>query len=263
MKTVMLAVGISQYASPEIDDLPVCHADATAMVALFREITQGNFAELVLLNEQATKANIAAGIAWLAQNTVAADLALFYYSGHGASFKDDANDEADGQEEFLCPYDCGLSIGMDTFIRDDELRQWLSAVSAKTSQVVCMFDSCHSGSATMAATNAIAKEIPAAVVERLIGDDRPPPTPTTNSASVPGQILLAGCQDFEQSFIFPDEEHSVFTSGIIKGLQDSSIRSFQALFAFVYDATEEISDLVGVQQHPNMIDGSNGELIFR
>jgi hypothetical protein len=119
MKIVMLAVGISQYASPEVDDLTVCHDDATKMVAAFRALAPTAFAEHVLLNDQATKANIAAGIGWLAQNVGADDLAVFYYSGHGASFADDGSDEADQREEFLCPHDCGLSTGVGTFIRDD------------------------------------------------------------------------------------------------------------------------------------------------
>ena len=264
MKTVLLAVGISHYANAEIPDLTVCHDDATKIAAQFRDMAQDNFAELVLLNNQATKANIYSGVAWLAQNVAAGDLAVFYYSGHGASFDDDSGDEADQREEFLCPHDCGVSAGIGTFIRDDEIKHWLSVVSAKTERVLCIFDSCHSGSATMAAgTGAIAKEVPSDVVRRIIGDDRPPPTAPASATSVPNQILLAGCQDYEQSFILPGQENSLFTTALLQGLADPSITTVQALFEFTRAAVEEQIDIAGIQQHPNIVDGSSGEWVFR
>jgi hypothetical protein len=264
MKTIMLAVGISQYASDEIPDLTVCHADAAAMVAAVRELAPGSFAELVLLNDQATKANIQDGVAWLAQNAAAGDQAIFYYSGHGASFDDDSGDEADRREEFLCPYDCGVSAGIGTFIRDDEIKQWLAAVGAKTERVVCIFDSCHSGSANMApGTGAVAKEVPPEVVRRIIGDDRPPPTAKSIGASVPNQILLAGCQDYEQSFILPGDSNSLFTVALIDALKRPEVATVQAWFEAARDAVEEKIDVAGIQQHPNIVDGSSGEWALR
>ncbi len=263
MKIAMLAVGISQYASPEIDDLTVCHDDAAKMVAAFRALAPATFVERILLNEQATKASIAAAIAWLAESVGAADLAVFYYSGHGASFEDDGSDEADKAEEFLCPHDCGLTTGVETFIRDDELRQWLSAVSAKTTRLVTILDSCHSGTATMASSVAIAKEIPSAVVSRLIGADRRPKLPKSGEGPIPGQILLAGCQDSEQAFILIGAENSLFTTELIKGLQNPTITTFQDLFAYARAAIEDQADAAGIVQNPNLVDGSASPLAFR
>jgi len=264
MKTVMLAVGISQYASDEIPDLTVCHADAAAMVAAVRGLAPGNFAELVLLNDQATKANIQDGLAWLAQNAAPGDQAIFYFSGHGASFADDSGDETDGQEEFLCPHDCGVSAGIGTFIRDDEVRQWLAAVSAKTDRLLCIFDSCHSGSATMApGTGAQAKEVPPQVVAKIIGSDRLPPVAAPSGDSVPNQILLSGCQDYEQSFILPGGGTSLFTTALVEALARPEVATVQAWFEAAYATVEERGGAAGIQQHPNIIDGSSGEWALR
>src|SRR5262245_28905068 len=112
MATVLLAVGISQYQSDQIPDLTVCDKDAQAIVAAFTGIAGPALKQRLLLNEQATKQAIRDGIGWLAKSAQKGDLAIFYYSGHGASDKDDANDEADNAEEFICPHDCGSTPGM-------------------------------------------------------------------------------------------------------------------------------------------------------
>jgi uncharacterized caspase-like protein len=276
MKTIMLAVGISQYASDEIPDLTVCHADAAAMVAALRELAAGNFAELVLLNDQATKAKIQDGVAWLAQNAGPGDQAVFYYSGHGASFPDDNGDEQDGQEEFLCPYDCGVSAGIGTFIRDDEIKQWLAAVSAKTDRVLCIFDSCHSGSGLSApGTGTLVKELRPEVVAKLMGVPWPPPTPKssggdqppaaapTAAANVPNQILLAGCQDYEQSFILPGAANSLFTTALIETLARPEVTTVQEWFAAALETVDEQGSLAGITQSPNIVDGSSGTWALR
>jgi hypothetical protein len=55
----------------------------------------------------------------------------------------------------------------------------------------------------MNSTNAIAKEIPSAVVSRLIGKGSGggPKPPKAADGAIQGQILLAGCQDTEQALI--------------------------------------------------------------
>lgn len=65
---------------------------------------------------------------------------LVYYTGHGASVKDDDGDEADGMDEALVFDDKG-------FVRDDELLT--CAQDRKTNDdlhVVLLSDCCHSGS---------------------------------------------------------------------------------------------------------------------
>ena len=60
----------------------------------------------ILLDVEATAANIQSGLRWLAQDgTEPNAICVFHYSGHGASTPDQNGDEPDGRDECLVPYD--------------------------------------------------------------------------------------------------------------------------------------------------------------
>jgi hypothetical protein len=263
MQTVLLSVGISQYQSDKISDLTVCHQDAQAVVTTFKHMMGVQLQHRLLLNEQATKQQIHEGIQWLAETAKQGDLAVFYYSGHGASDKDDGSDEPDGAEEFTCPYDCGVQPGLASFIRDDELHQWLSAVRQKTDRLAIIFDSCHSGTAVMAPQKAIPKEIPPAIVRVLIGDDKPPKQGTAITEQVPGQLLFAGCQDNELSYILKNAPNSLLTTYLLQMLEKPEITTFQELYQQVSQLVVDRIEQIGLQQTPRIVDGTGGKLAFR
>jgi uncharacterized caspase-like protein len=263
MKTVLLAVGISHYQSEQINDLSVCDKDAQAVAAAFQAIAGDALEQRLLLDQQATKQGIQAGIDWLATTARKGDLAIFYYSGHGASNPDRDGDDADGNDEFLCPHDCGTAPGLTTFIRDDELRGWLRAVGKKTNRVVVILDSCHSGTAAMAPQRAIAKELPPGVVQALIGDERAPKGKRAADPKVKGLLLLAGCQDSEQSYILTGAPNSAFTAQLLAALRDRALTTFQALYTAVAPQIAEQIGRLGLRQNPNIVDGTDGALAFR
>ena len=68
------------------------------------------------------------------------ELAYVHYSGHGSYVRDASGDEADGQDECLVPSDF-RTAGL---VSDDTLCALFGAFNPKT-RVVCVFDSCHSG----------------------------------------------------------------------------------------------------------------------
>jgi len=71
------------------------------------------------------------------------DAIFLHYSGHGTKLKDDdANEEADGYDEALCPRDF-KSAGM---IRDDDLYDILVKGCPDGVHMVSLMDCCHSGS---------------------------------------------------------------------------------------------------------------------
>jgi uncharacterized caspase-like protein len=264
MKTILLSVGISQYKSDKIKDLSVCHKDAQAVAAAFAKIAGDSLEQRLLIDKQATKQGIQDGIAWLAETAQKGDLAIFYYSGHGASNPDaDGDEEGDQRDEFLCPHDCGVEPGLASFIRDDELREWLKAVGKKTDRVAIVLDSCHSGTAAMAPQRAIAKEVAPGVVRALIGGDRAPKRKAAKDSTVKGLVLLAGCQDNEQSFILSGAENSAFTANILAALDDPSIDTFQKLYIQVSEQTADQVEQLNLQQNPNIVDGTGGALAFR
>ena len=65
----------------------------------------------------------------------------FHYSGHGSYLRDQNGDEADGNDECLCPLDYNTA----GFIRDDELNKMFSSIPENV-KLTCVIDACHSAS---------------------------------------------------------------------------------------------------------------------
>jgi hypothetical protein len=76
-------------------------------------------------------------------------LVIFYYSGHGSQKRDDNNDETDGYDETIVPYDSahrdGEGTGKNTDVTDDEINALVSELRNYTNNVTLIFDSCRSG----------------------------------------------------------------------------------------------------------------------
>ena len=62
------------------------------------------------------------------------------YSGHGSYIFDVNNDEQDNKDETICP----LDMTTNGHISDDMINKYLSEIPS-TCRVICLFDSCHSG----------------------------------------------------------------------------------------------------------------------
>ncbi len=125
-------------------ELRGCIADIEAVQKF---LASRGFTEFVILrddNKEAmpTRAAILSAIADAIAATVAGDVLYIHYSGHGSYMKDTSGDEADGQDECICPVDY-QSAGM---IIDDELNILVCKLAAGAKLRV-VFDACHSGSA--------------------------------------------------------------------------------------------------------------------
>lgn len=264
MRTVLLAVGISNYRHRDITDLLVCHEDARAVAAAFAQIAGADHEQRVLLDKQATKQAIADGIAWLAETAREDDLAIVYFSGHGASYPDlNSDGEEDYNDELLCPYDSGSIASLASFILDDELHEWLAPLSRRTERVALIFDSCHSGSALMAPRRAIAKQLPPVVALALGGGEPVPKRKRSGGRQPKGQLLLAGCQDNEESYILEGAPHSAFTAQLLAALGDPAVDTFQALYERICPALVRELEPHGLVQNPMLTDGTDGALRFR
>jgi hypothetical protein len=149
-----LLVGVGDYQnmpavatnSGEYLDLKGPENDVRALKETL--ISQYGFMESdikTLLDSQATRANINKAFTdWLVNETQEGDLALFYFSGHGATINDENGDESDGFDEALLPYDIDLTKGAPMII-DDEFGEWLRKLDNR--KVVVLMDSCYSGGA--------------------------------------------------------------------------------------------------------------------
>ena len=88
-----------------------------------------------------TRANMEAGISWLANNCASGDTLIFYYSGHGSHIKDTNNDESDGRDNVLVP----LDYTTKGVITDDWLFLNLGSRLPAGVTLWCFTDCCHSG----------------------------------------------------------------------------------------------------------------------
>ena len=132
-----ILVGINDYKGSQ-NDLRGCLNDCDSWSKLLRE--QYQFDDIYLIkNEDAVKTNVTTCWVEAVKNSVAGDVLVFQYSGHGSYVPDKNGDEQDGKDECICLY--------DSFLIDDEIREIMSKVVDGV-HVVVIFDSCFSGTAT-------------------------------------------------------------------------------------------------------------------
>ncbi len=143
MTSKALCVGINVYPGGQ-NNLQGCVNDAKAWAELLVEhyaVPRGDVK--VLLDTEATKAKIVAGLKALLARAKAADRLVFTNASHGTYVADDSGDEE--YDQAICPYDCDKHL-----LIDDELRELFAELPAGVSLSV-ISDSCHSGTLTRAA----------------------------------------------------------------------------------------------------------------
>jgi len=139
-----LLIGVSNYEA----NLPPL-AGSKNDVMLIRELLVQKYGfdranVQVLIDEQATRALILSAVRALSERTVADDIVLIHFSGHGSQAPDMNGDEDDGFDETILPHDSRTPGIAD--ITDDELNALLSGF--EFGSVVVILDSCHSGTGT-------------------------------------------------------------------------------------------------------------------
>jgi metacaspase-1 len=179
-----VCVGINDY--PGIfNDLKGCVNDARDWSALLQGL---GFDVSLMLDSQATRANVKAALQGLVNVTNAGDIAVFTYSGHGTQVVDAGSDEGDPYDEAICLYDGNVI--------DDELRIILQGIHPQATLVV-ISDSCFSGSVTrIAGEKAIPRFIAPVVSTEGRAARRSFLLPEANMP----ELLITGCSDSEYSY---------------------------------------------------------------
>ena len=125
-------------------ELNACEADAEDMQSL---ASQAGFTAKLFKTKQATRPAVINAIKAAAKSLKKGDLFFVSYSGHGGQVPDKDNDEPDLKDETWCLYDGELI--------DDELYD-LFARFTPGARVLVLSDSCHSGTVTKMAFDALA-----------------------------------------------------------------------------------------------------------
>lgn len=146
-----LLVGINAYESP-VPPLHGCINDINHIETFLRNrvVADGDTLELRKLTDTAaTRPAIIGAFREHLVQAKANDVAMFYYSGHGAQEKtppEFAHLEPDGLNETLVCHDSRSDTGWD--LADKELAQLIAEVAEGGAHVAVFLDCCHSGSGT-------------------------------------------------------------------------------------------------------------------
>jgi hypothetical protein len=229
-----LCIGINDYPG-EAADLGGCINDANDWRAFF---ARHRYQARTLLDSQATKAAIVAGIKDVLGSLAKDELGVICYSGHGTWVPDLDGDEPDGRDEALVPWD---ALGDESkLLIDDEIKPLLED-RPKGSRVLFITDSCHSGTVfrfmnlghgrpvrflppaqILKAKRRIAKA--KVLAERI--------RPKTN-LPLPGVIHFAACQDTEYAADaeFKGRPNGAFTYFLLQAFKKGG--TFGDIFAAV------------------------------
>jgi hypothetical protein len=132
-------IGISDYYGTA-NDLEYCDDDAmdfyNALVNKYGYLTSHI---TLLIDGQATKANILSAISWLRNNEGPGDEVVFFYSGHGTYSTYDVDGDGERKDECIIPWECSSSY----FIWDGNLKTEFATF--ESTRIFFYFDSCYAG----------------------------------------------------------------------------------------------------------------------
>ena len=136
-----LCVGINDYPY-DGSDLNGCINDAMGWAELLVGHYDFPASDVrLMLDAEATKANILAALKNLLAGAKSGDVLVFTNASHGTYIADTSGDEP-RYDEAICPYDCATNL-----IVDDELRELFTGLT-KGVHLVVISDSCFSGTVT-------------------------------------------------------------------------------------------------------------------
>ncbi|OGF61495.1 MAG: hypothetical protein A2Y62_12315 [Candidatus Fischerbacteria bacterium RBG_13_37_8] len=184
-KNRALLIGINYGGVSRIRHLSGCIADVHAAKQMLARFGFRDTDIKLLTESEATWAGIEAAFrSQLIEGSQPGDLILFYFSGHGTQANDLNNDESDGLDEALVPWDTiGPDGKLSRLLIDDDLGKWISELRDR--QVIVIIDSCHSGTATKG-------------IESVRFITNPDVTPLLTSRDVPaGNSAKEGIQDLK------------------------------------------------------------------
>lgn len=228
MNKTALIVGINDYPGTG-SDLSGCVNDALD----WEEVLSGRgYETTVLLDGQATKANIVEELWTHILKLRYRDKFVFTFSGHGTWVPDQDGDEIDGRDEALCCHE----VWNGGILTDDEMH-FIFEKTPYGAQTTVLSDSCHSGTVA----RGFQKDGPATKSgPRFLSPADLPTIPVTEKQAVeaetrivrarsrPGPVLISGCDDPEFSYDawFNGRPNGAFSRAAIDTLSPD-VRSFR------------------------------------
>jgi uncharacterized caspase-like protein len=247
----VLAVGVSQYQDPRIN---LKHADHDAMrIAQMLELQEGVlFREVVtkvLVNEQATRANIITQMSDFLGQAAPKDVILIFMAGHGLQARQTGT-------YYFVPHNANIENLAYEGLSMHDFDEAVKRLSVNVDKLMLWMDTCHSGAATVAARGMSVGEDLSAALEQASGQ-------YVLSASKAGEESLE-----DDSFRLPGEDraHGAFSYSLLRGLRGEPKDTVKVvwlgdLFSHV---SREVPRLTKGKQHPHFsISGTDLPIFVR
>lgn len=250
--------GISDYDGSD-NDLSYCDDDAQELYDRLLSGSNWEAANMqLLLDSQATEANIQSAITAMGNASVEGDVCLFFFSGHGGGdlTDTDGDEDGDGVDEYLCPY-----YLYDNEITDDELSDWLDDLP--TDNLIVLLDTCFSGGHLKAPVGSNYKGISRtgiAVTDKsngFVDDLRKRSTKDIDDLTSP--YIATACDEEELSEESSELQNGVFAYYLLEALTnaDANVDGWLAgEEAFEYLEPKTVA--YNPSQHPQEYDGWPG-----
>lgn len=172
-RKLALLVGVSEYEYDRLKDLVGPANDVVLWRSLLVDVYGFDDADVITLSAaspaefQPIRAHIEAQIKALAEKAQPGDWIVITLGGHGSQQPDLDNDdqldpEPDGLDEIFLPADAGVNRTdrlLPNAILDDELREWLGAITAKGALLWLIADCCHSGTITRSPGDEVERKV--------------------------------------------------------------------------------------------------------
>ena len=233
-----VVIGVASYQS--VSPLPEAVLnDARDVAAILTSDAYCGYANRnvrLLLDGDATLAQIRNALHLLAKSSGADDSVVIFFSGHGALLS-----ESDGPVSAILPIDCDGRTLDSTSLSEAEFSAALRRISAR--RLVVLIDACHSAGAGSFKAQESTKLQALCFSEKSL--DR--------LAQGTGRVLMASSRASETSLILRGARNSVFTQHLLEILRGQGRTSGDGVIR-VFDIFNHISEMVKRtvpgQQHP-------------
>lgn len=204
-----IVVGISEFRNSAYN-LKFAAKDANDFAGVLRDSKSGRFKEdpqhvKVLLNEQATVANIRTAINDVARAARPEDLVVMYFSSHGTAAESDVAAD-DAKSGYIVTHDTNLTNLYGTAFPMEELRRVVEK-RIRACRVVMFLDTCFSGDTVAPAAGAkmLTVGITDSTKERI--------------AQGAGRVVIASSRNDERSWESDRIQNSYFTHYLLQALR--------------------------------------------
>ena len=199
MARYALVIGIDTNLAP-LKSLSKTKGDAEAIANLFDR--HGNFVEVKRLIGSVTQKQLEGALQTLLLKQAERHEVVIYYTGHGFPLV-----ESFGKKRvYLAPSDCkvrlsdGKVVHQDLGIPLESLNELIQGTNL--SSLVVLLECCYGGSLL---ENSLVRA-------------------TMTAFTKTDYFLIAACREFEQAYALKSQSHSIFTTALLKGLEEKNDR---------------------------------------